>query len=314
MSDIKIHFLGTSSAIPTRERGLSCTIIQYENELLIFDCGEGAQRAAITSGIGLSKDTSIFVSHMHGDHVVGLLGLLQSMAMQNRKKPVFVFGPKGIVEFVQLNQRLLNFGLTYPVYGKVVRRGVVFDSKRLRYRVLAEKSQHSTLSYAYLFQEKDKPGRFKPQSALKLGVPEGPLWSKLQDGQTVRSPKTKKKVRPSQVLGPSRPGKKIGISGDTRPNNTLARFFRASDVIVFDSTYGDDHAESAKQNMHSTAREAAKLARNARTKQLILTHFSARYRDVGELVKQAREVFPNTLAASDNLVYDVTSMKVRDLP
>ncbi|MDH2901974.1 MAG: ribonuclease Z [archaeon] len=305
MSDIKIHFLGTSSAIPTRERGLSCILLHYENELLFFDCGEGAQRTAITSGIGFNKDASIFISHMHGDHVVGLLGLLQTMAMQSRNKPLYVFGPKGVVEFLQLNQKLLNFGLTYPVYGKVVRRGVVFDSKKLRYRVLAEKSEHSTLSYAYLFQEKDKPGRFKPQSALKLGIPEGPLWSKLQSGQIVTSQKTKKKVKPEQVLGRSRPGKKIGISGDTRPTEELARFFHGCDVIVFDSTYGDEHSGNAKQNMHSTSREAAKLAKKAKAKRLILTHFSARYRDVRELVKQAKEIFPNTIAAEDNLVYSV---------
>ncbi len=246
---------------------------------------------------------------MHGDHVVGLLGLLQTMAMQSRNKPLYVFGPKGVVEFLQLNQKLLNFGLTYPVYGKMVRRGVVFDSKKLRYRVLAEKSEHSTLSYAYLFQEKDKPGRFTPQSALKLGIPEGPHWSKLQSGQIVTSQKTKKKVKPEQVLGRSRPGKKIGISGDTRPTEQLARFFRGCDVIVFDSTYGDEHSENAKQNMHSTSREAAKLAKKAKAKQLILTHFSARYRDVRELVKQAKEIFPNTIAAEDNLIYDVASKK-----
>jgi ribonuclease Z len=308
LTDFKIHFLGTSSAIPTRDRGLSCTLIQYENELLFFDCGEGAQRTALTSGIGFNKKTSIFISHMHGDHVVGLLGLLQTMAMQGRNKSLYIFGPKGLAEFLRLNQKLLNFGLTYPVYGKVVRKGVVFDSKNLRYRVLAEKSEHTTLSYAYLFQEKDKPGRFKPQSALKLGVPEGPMWSKLQSGQSVISSKTKKKVRPQQVLGPSRPGKRIGISGDTRPSARLTRFFRGCDVIVFDSTYADEHSENAKENMHSTSREAAKLARKAKAKQLILTHFSARYKDVRELVKQAREIFPNTIAAEDNLVYDVSSM------
>ncbi len=284
-------------------------IIQYENELLFFDCGEGAQRNALTSGLGFNKHTCVFVTHMHGDHVVGLLGLLQTMAMQGRTKPLYVFGPKGIVEFVRLNQKLLQFGLTYPVYGKLVRRrGLVYDTKKLRYRVFAEKSEHSTLSFAYLFQEKDKPGRFRPEIATKLGVPEGPLWSRLQKCLAVRSPKTRKLVRPSQVLGPPRAGKKIGISGDTRPNRRLEKFFRGCDVLIFDSTYGDDHAENAKQNLHSTASEAAKLARAAKAKQLVLTHFSARYRDVSELVRQAREIFPNTIAASDNLVFDVSAM------
>lgn len=278
--------------------------------MLFFDAGEGAQRQAMDSSLGFNKQTSIFVSHMHGDHVVGLLGLMQTMAMQRRDKPLYVFGPKGIVEFVQFNQKILKFGVTYPVFGKeVVRKGVVFDNdKPPRYRVLAERSAHSTLSFAYLFEEKDKPGRFNTRAALKLGVPEGPLWSKLQSGRKVISPKTGKAVQPSAVLGPPRPGLKIGISGDTRPSEKLAAFFRGCDVLIFDSTYGDQHAQNAVENMHSTSREAAKLARKAKVKQLILTHFSARYTDVSEVVKQAREEFRNTIAASDKMVYDVSSM------
>ncbi len=310
MTEIRIHFLGTSSAIPTRDRGLSCTAIQYENHVLFFDAGEGAQRQAIDSSLGFNKQTSIFISHMHGDHVVGLLGLMQTMAMQRRDKPLYVFGPKGIVEFVQFNQKILKFGVTYPVFGKeVVRKGIVLDNdKSPKYRVLAERSEHSTLSFAYLFEEKDKPGRFDTRSAIKLGVPEGPLWSKLQSGKEVVSPKTKKIVMPSQVLGRPRSGLKIGISGDTRPTEKLATFFRGCDVLIFDSTYGDQHAQNAIENRHSTSREAAKLAKKAKVKQLILTHFSARYTDVSELVSQAREEFRNTIAASDKMVYDVSSM------
>jgi ribonuclease Z len=310
LTEIKIHFLGTSSAIPTRDRGLSCTAIQYENHVLFFDAGEGAQRQALDSGLGFNKQTSIFVSHLHGDHVVGVLGLMQTMAMQRRDKPLYIFGPKGIVEFVQFNQKILKFGVTYPVFGKeIARKGLVLDNdKPPRHRVFAERSEHSTLSFAYLFEEKDKPGRFNTRAALKLGVPEGPLWSKLQSGQKVISPKTHKVVVPSQVLGVPRHGLKIGISGDTRPTKKLAAFFQGCDVLVFDSTYGDQHAQNAVENMHSTSREAAKLARKAKVKQLILTHFSARYTDVSELVSQAREEFQNTIAAIDRMVYDVSSM------
>jgi ribonuclease Z len=311
LTEIKIHFIGTSSAVPTRDRGLSCTVIQYENQLLFFDAGEGAQRQAIGSSLGFNKQTSIFVTHMHGDHIVGLLGLMQTMAMQRRDKPLYIFGPKGIVDFVRVNQSLLKFGVTYQVFGKeVVRKGVVFDRKSLKYRVLAERSDHSTLSFAYLFEEKNKPGRFNTRVALRLGLPEGPIWSKLQSGQKVISPKTKKVVSPSQVLGPSRPGKRIGISGDTRPTEKLARFFRGCDVLIFDSTYGDQHAQNAIENKHSTSREAATIAKKARVKQLILTHFSARYSDVSELVREAREVFRNTIAANDKMVYDVSSTSV----
>jgi ribonuclease Z len=308
MAEIKIQFLGTSSAVPTRTRGLSCTLVRFDNELIFFDCGEGAQRATIDAGIGFNKETSVYITHMHGDHVVGLLGLLQTMAMNRRTRPLYVYGPKGIVEFVRVNQTLLNFGLTYPVYGKVIRRGVVFDSKKSKYRILAEKSEHSTPSYAFMIEEKEKPGRFNARKALDLGVPEGPLWGRLQHGKAVTARGAKRQVKPAQVLGSPRKGVKIGISGDTRPTSVLAKFFSRCEVLVFDSTYGDDHELNAKENLHSTSREAAILARKARASQLILTHFSARYQDVKELVKQAREVFPNTDAAYDGYVYDLPAI------
>ncbi len=305
MPILKIQFLGTASAVPTRERGLSCILIHFENALVFFDCGEGAQRSALAGGIGLNRDCSIFITHLHGDHVVGLLGLMQTMAMHRRERPLMIFGPKGIVEFITQNQKILGFGLTYNAYAKTVRSGKVYESKS-GYRVFATKSKHTRLSYAYVFEEREKPGRFDPKKAIALGVPEGPLWSKLQHGKSVRSSKGKS-VHPSQVLGKPRKGRRIGISGDTRPSEELVRFFRGCDVIVFDSTYGEEHAAQAKENMHSTSREAATLAKRARVKQLILTHFSARYKNVSQLVKEAREVFPNTIAASDQMTYDLSA-------
>lgn len=306
MTDFKIRFLGTASAVPTEERGLSCALVNYENELAMFDCGEGAQRAAMKAGIGFNRSFSIFITHMHGDHVVGLLGLLQTLAMHRREKDLWVFGPEGISEFILVNKKILNFGLTYNVLVKTVRKGKIFDSKS--FRVFAERSLHSTLSYSYVFEEKEKPGKFNTAAALRLGVPEGPLWSRLQRGEKVKSPKNGRAVRPEQVLGPSRRGRRVGFSGDTRPSPGLEKFFKGCDVIVFDSTYGDVHQKNAVENMHSTSREAARLAKRAGATQLILTHFSGRYRDVSELVEQAREVFPNTIAASDQMVYDLSTM------
>ncbi len=308
MSDFRIRFLGTSSAVPTRERGLSCSVVQYGNEVAIFDCGEGSQRSAIAAGLSFSKDCSIFVTHMHGDHVVGLLGLMQTMSLYRRERPLYVFGPKGIVEFIKYNHEILGFGLTYEVRVSVVRSGVVFDGEHSKYRVRAERSLHSVLSYAYVFEEKDKPGRFDPRAALSLGVPEGPLWSRLQSGHAVRSPRTGRIVSPDQVLGRPRRGRRIGFSGDTRPTKKLASFFMGCDVLVFDSTYGDQNSVNAKENFHSTAREAAELAREANVKQLILTHFSARYKNVSALVRQARSVFPKTIAAKDQMVYDLSEL------
>lgn len=307
MTDFKIHFLGTASAVPTKERALSCTAVSYENSLVFFDCGEGSQRAAIVSGLGFNRDCQIFVTHMHGDHVVGLLGLLQTMAMYRRQRSLEVFGPKGIIEFIVENKRILNFGITFNVTAKEVKPGVVFDSDHSKYRVLADRSEHSTPSYAYIFEEKEKPGKFHPEKALKLGIPEGPLWSDLQHGKSVKSPKTGKRVKPNQVLGNPRKGKRIGISGDTRPTKRLEKFFKNCDVLIFDSTYSDENKMNAAENKHSTAREAATLARKAKVGKLVLTHFSARYRSVSNLVRQAREEFPNTIAAHDSLIYDLSA-------
>jgi ribonuclease Z len=304
LADLEILFLGTGSAVPTEERGLSCVVIYFENELLFFDAGEGAQRAAIVAGVGLNKDCSIFITHMHGDHSVGLLGLIQTMALNRRQKPLRIFGPKGISDFVISNQRILGFGLTFDVHLKTTRQGVVYDSIKPGFRVLASRSKHSRISYAYVFEEKPRPGRFDVKKAISLGIPEGPLWGKLQRGESVRSEKNRM-VRPSQVLGKPRPGKKIGISGDTRPSDSLAKFFKGCDVVIFDSTYSDEHSSLAKENMHSTSREAAWVAKRAGAKALFLTHFSARYRSVSQLVRQAREVFPNTFAASDQMLYKV---------
>ncbi len=142
--------------------------------------------------------------------MIGLLGLLQTMAMYRRERPLRVFGPRGIVEFIVYNQRILRFRVTYEIHAKTVRRGTVFDSNDSKYRVRAERSKHSTTSYAYIFEEKEKPGKFDPREAIRLGVPEGPLWSELQHGKKVKSPLTKKVVFPEQVLGPPRPGIKVG--------------------------------------------------------------------------------------------------------
>ena len=303
MVDFKIHFLGTSSAVPTKDRGLSCTAISYENSLAFFDCGEGSQRAINLAGLGFNKESTVFITHMHGDHVVGLLGLLQTMSMNRREKRLEIFGPKGIIDFVKTNREILRFGMTFEAVVNEIRPGLIYSN--VKYKVYAQRSEHIDESFAYIFEEREKPGKFNTAKASKLGVPEGPLWSNLQHGTKVISPKTGKVVRPEQVLGPPRLGKKIGISGDTRPSSRLSRFFKGCNVLIFDSTYSDMHAANAVENKHSTSREAATLAKNASVKQLVLTHFSARYRNVSNLVKQAREVFPNTIAARDGLVYDV---------
>src|SRR5215831_1589323 len=283
---MKLVFLGTSAAQPTIERGMTCICLVLDREILMFDAGEGAQIAFQKAKIGWNKKTSIFVTHLHGDHCVGILGLLQTMSLQNRTENVDIFGPPGIDEFIAANLKILNFGLTFPVRIIRIKEGLVFEGKR--YTIHVCEAQHSIQAYSYLFTEKDKPGQFFPDKAKKLGVPEGKHWHQLQNGSMVKI--GKKVIKPSDGMGKKRRGKKIGISGDTRPTKKLEKFFKGCDYLTFDSTYSDTLKYKAKENFHSTAKEAAELAKKARVSNLILTHFSARYENEQELVKEAKKV------------------------
>jgi ribonuclease Z len=267
----------------------------------MFDAGEGAQIAFQKAKLGWNKKMKIFVTHMHGDHCVGILGLLQTMSLQNRTESVEIFGPPGIDEFLAVNLKILNFGLTFPVKIVRIKEGLAHDDAT--YSVLVCEADHSIPAYSYLFAEKDKPGRFYPEKAKSLGIPEGKLWHELQTGNEITL--EGKTIRPSDVTGEKRKGKKIGISGDTRPTKKLEEFFSGCDYITFDSTYSDELKDKAKENYHSTAKEAAELAKKAGVGNLILTHFSARYDDSEELVKEAKTIHDSVIAAEDLLEIEI---------
>lgn len=288
--------------MPTEHRGLSSIAVVRGGEILLFDAGEGTQRRFAEAGLGFNKKMKIFITHMHGDHCVGLLGLLQTMSMLNRSNPLSVYGPPGLLSFVRCNIRMLKFGLTFPLEVNTVKDdGVVVEEKD--YLIRAYRGEHHITNYAYVLDEKERPGVFHPERARRLGVPEGELWSKLQHGEPIKL--GEEKVYPSEVLGSSRPGRKIAISGDTRPTARLRRCVKGADVAVMDSTYFDDHADKAREHLHMTAREAAEIASDAGVKLLVLTHFSSRYEDVASYIYQAADIHPNAIAASDRMVLDV---------
>jgi ribonuclease Z len=298
---MKLVFLGTSAAQPTPERSLTCICLEKNGEILMFDAGEGAQISYLKSGLGWNKKMKIFVTHLHGDHCIGILGLLQTMTLQNRTEPIEIYGPDGIEEFIAANIKVLNFGLSFPVMITSVREEIIANEKT--YNVIACKAEHSVLAYSYLFQEKDKPGRFYPDKAKEFGVPEGELWNQLQSGKEVQV--GNKIVKPSDVLGEKRKGKKIGISGDTRPTKKLEEFFRNCDYLSFDSTFSHELLDRAKETNHSTAIEAAQLAKNANVSNLILTHFSARYNDESVLLEEAKTKHSSVIAARDFLEIEI---------
>ncbi|MBT7781278.1 MAG: ribonuclease Z [Nitrosopumilus sp.] len=298
---MKLVFLGTSAAQPTERRGLSCICLENDGEILMFDAGEASQISYMKSGLGWNKKMKLFVTHLHGDHCVGILGLLQTMSMQNRTESLEIFGPKGIDEFLAANIKILNFGLSFSILITIVKEGKIFENKK--FSMYAAKANHSITAFSYLFKEKDKPGRFNVEKAQELGIPEGELWNKLQNGEEVIN--NEKIIKSIQVLGKKRPGKKIGISGDTMPTKELEEFFNECDYLVFDSTFLDEEKQKAQDTCHSTAKQAAELAKKANVKNLILTHFSARYKDEIGHKTEAEQIHNSVITAKDLLEVEI---------
>jgi ribonuclease Z len=303
MVDMRLFFLGTSSAVPTASRGLSSIALMRGAELLLFDAGEGMQRNFIKAGLGINKKMKIFITHMHADHCVGLLGLLQTMGLQGREKSVYIYGEPRLEEFLRENMRIINFGLTFDIIvRKIEKGGVVVKEKD--YQISCCETLHSVPSFAYCLEEFERPGIFNISEAKRLGIPEGELYGKLQHGQNIIY--GGKMIKSTHVVGPPRRGRKIGISGDTRPTDKLVRFFKECDVLVFESTYGGDKQEKAIENGHSTAAEAATIAKKAKVDKLLLTHFSARYDETSLLVKEASAIHNNVEAAEDLKVVKIS--------
>jgi len=301
MTKLEVVFLGTSSATPAKGRNLPAVAIRREGEVILMDCGEGTQRSFVEYGLGINREMVVLITHLHGDHVNGLLGLLQTMSMSQRGKRLTIVGPDGLYQWVKASMEMLHIGLSFDLQFVAAKPGVVL--RREAYRIKCARASHSIEAWSYVFEETPRPGVFDSRKAAALGVPEGRKWSTLQHGRSVTV--GGRTIRPGEVLGPRREGRSVGYSGDTRPSATLARFFSAADLLIFDSTFAERDADKAADRKHSTSVEAAELARKAHVGRLALTHFSARYRSISALVKQARKVFPETFAASDGMSVDV---------
>ena len=294
---LQVIFLGTAASIPTVERALPSVVVKRKNELFMFDCGEGAQRQMIKARVGFHKKMKVFVTHMHGDHVLGLPGLLQSMSLLDRTRKLEIYGPVGIKEFIKAIQRTVQFVLTYQVeICEIENEGVVCEENE--YYVQVAQTDHVIPSFAFALIEKPRPGKFNPEKADRLGIPEGPLWSKLQHGEKVKLP-TGKMVTPEQVVGSQRVGRKIVYSGDTRPVKSLEKLAESADLLIHEATLDDDLTERAEEDGHSTPSQAARTAKKAKAKRLVLTHISSRYKSTSPLLEQARKIFPNVDVAED---------------
>ncbi len=278
-------------------------LLQRQGEQIMFDCGEGVQRQMVKAKVGFHRKMKIFVSHLHGDHVLGLPGLLQTMALMGREKKLEVYGPEGIGRFLDCVRESLQFGLTFSVEVQEVQSdGVVCEEKD--YTVEAARSNHVVNSWSYAFVEKPRAGKFYPKKAKALGVPEGELWSKLQHGDSVELADGRV-VLPEAVVGSLRKGRKIAYSGDTRPFELFVEFAADADLVIHESTFDDALGDKAEVDGHSTPSQAALQAKRAKAEKLVLTHISARYADAGLLLEQAQKVFGDTVVAEDFLVLEL---------
>jgi ribonuclease Z len=294
---LQVTFLGTAASIPTNTRALSAVAIQRKGELFIFDCGEGTQRQMIKAKLGFNRKTRIFITHMHGDHVLGLPGLLQTMSLLGRDKTLQVFGPEGTSAFIEAAITTVEFSLGFTVtVHEISEEGVVLREKE--YEVHAAWAEHSVPCLAYSLIENPRPGRFHPERAKELGVPKGPLWHRLQQGNIVKLP-DRRTVKPEEVLDVPRPGRKIVVVGDTKPSNRIAQLAEGADILIHEATFNEEMAERAEEDLHSTPAGAASVAKKAGVKRLVLTHISARYGDTNALLDEAKKVFLETVVAED---------------
>jgi ribonuclease Z len=294
---IIVTFLGTSSGTPTSHRNLACVALQRAGELILFDCGEAAQIQYRRAGLPFGKLTAICISHMHGDHVTGLMGLLMSLQMAERTAPLRLYGAPGLEEYVRCNRRTLHTAFAYRLQILEAREAqVLWETEE--YRVRCAPLDHRLFCLGFALEEAARPGRFQLERARALGIPEGPLFGRLQRGETVVLPDGRS-VAPEEVLGPPRRGLKVAYCTDTRPSKATIEMARDADLLIHEGTFAADVAAEANMKGHSTVVQAADIARRAGVRRLALTHISPRYADASLLRQQARAVFPESVVADD---------------
>jgi ribonuclease Z len=292
---VSVTFLGTGGSVPSKYRNLPSVLLRRGPEVLLFDCGEGTQRQYLQAKAGTNRKMRIFISHLHGDHLFGLPGLLHSMSFMGRTRELEIIGPKGVAQFINSVNRVVKLYSEFPIRVKEVETGIVVNDAE--YTVRAAAARHGVPCLAYAFEEKPKPGKFDPAKARRFGIPEGPLWKKLQTANFITI--GKRKVRSSLVVGPRRPGVKITYAVDTRPCASVTKLAVGSDLLIHDSSFDQSAAAKAKDYGHSTATEAAQIAKKSKVRKLALFHISAMYEDASPLLLQAKHIFPNTILAED---------------
>lgn len=297
--DLSVRFLGTSASRPTVERNVTSLAIRRGGETFLFDCGEGTQRQMMRYGVSFNLG-DIFFTHMHADHILGVTGLIRTMALQGRTEPMRLYGPpkseRLLRQAVTLGSDKQHFPISYfeMTPGEPIQRdGYVIQPFSVEHG--------GALALGLAIIESPRLGRFNPDLARAMGIPEGPLWGQIHKGQEITLPDGRV-VHPSELVGPTRSGRKLVFTGDARPSDTTIEVAAGADLLIHEATFADEEAPLAIETGHSTAREAATVAERGAVKRLVLTHISSRYsHDVQELAKEARSVFPSAVVARDGM-------------
>ena len=309
---MEITFLGTSSAVPSKHRNHTAIVLKHFGEVLLFDCGEGTQRQLTYAKISPMKIDKIFITHYHGDHILGLAGLIQSMGFRGRSEDLDIYGPKGLNKLINAISNTGFFQINFQIITHEIGEGIVLETDE--YIIKSIIAEHNIDNLAYSIYEKKKP-RFLREKAIELGVPVGPAFGKLHNGEEVEI--NGKIIKPEQVLGEPRIGQKVTYSGDTRPCEKMIELAQGSDVLIHEATYEHEDQDKAIENCHSTSKEAAEIAKEANVKLLVLTHISTRYTTDINIKEEAKEIFENTVVANDftelNIGKDKTTINFKNI-
>lgn len=298
---MELVFLGTGAGMPSLRRNVTAmalNLLEEKGVYWLFDCGEGTQHQILKSPVKLSKLEKLFVTHLHGDHIYGIPGLLSSRSYQGGETPLTVYGPRGIREYIESALRISQTRLGYDLKIKEIGEGTVLEEER--FTVTAARLEHRMECFGFRIREKDQEGRLDADKLKELGIPPGPLYAELKRGRTVTLPDGRT-INGTDFVGPSIPGRIVAIVGDTLAVPASVELAMAADLLVHEATFSHERVELAKQYYHTTARQAAEIAREAGTRQLVLTHISSRYgeAEADKLLAEAQAVFPNTRLAED---------------
>jgi ribonuclease Z len=303
--NLEAFVLGCGGMMPLPNRHLTSVLLRREGELFLFDGGEGTQVSLRRLNLRWKKISVIFVSHTHADHVTGIPGLLMLTSQVDRDDPLYIIGPPRIAEYIETSRRVLDMYINYEIVVKeITGPGIVYEAEEFYIRAFP--LRHTKPCYGYALEEYQRPGEFHPEKAEALGVPRGPLWSRLQSGETVKAADGRD-VRPEEVLGKSRSGRKFSFVTDTLAFPEIAAEVKGSDLFVCEGMFERDLAATAREKKHMTAEQAARIALAAGVKKLALIHYSPRYTefDLKQLLKEAQAVFPETELSRDRAVYPI---------